>query len=120
MPRVNGDEGRAAQLVSVLRDSCARDDERYDAAIDLEFHAGPLVEDALVDIIRQEGFATVLADMCAESLAGIWAREGRIDEAFIKELRGGSLEQVLAILRARAPRLIPPCLWWAGRERAGP
>lgn len=107
---MNGSEERAAQLVSVLRDSGARDDERYDAAMDLGVHSGPLVEGALKDIIRRERFETVLADMCAESLAEIWAREGRIDEDFFKELKGGSLEQVLAILRARAPHLIPSCL----------
>lgn len=99
--------GRGALLVAILADPHARDDERDDAAMDLEFYSGPLAESALADTIRNEGFSSVLAQTCAESLAGIWAREGRIDEEFLKELRGQAKEQVITILSARAPHLIP-------------
>lgn len=102
-----GDSERAAQLVSILRDRSARDDELYDAAMDLEFYSGNLVESALAEIIRQENFEGVLADICAESLAGIWAREDRLDEDFFNELENGALDQALAILRTRAPHLVP-------------
>ncbi|MFE5140353.1 hypothetical protein ACFRDV_22195 [Streptomyces fagopyri] len=45
--------------------------------------------------------------IAAESLAGIWAREGRIDRDFFPELRRTALDEVLGILGARAPHLIP-------------
>lgn len=101
------DGERAMQLVSILRDKHARDDERYDAAMDLEFSSGKLVESALAETIREEEFSSVLAALCAESLAGIWAREGRIDREFYNELKEEALDQIIAILRVRAPNLLP-------------
>jgi hypothetical protein len=50
--------------------------------------------------------ASVLAQVCAELLAGIWAREGRIDEMFFKELYGPALDEVLGVFGARAPHRI--------------
>ncbi|MFJ1969190.1 hypothetical protein ACIO93_11030 [Streptomyces sp. NPDC087903] len=37
----------------------------------------------------------------------MWARDGRIDEAFFHELRGPANKEVLGILGVRAPHLIP-------------
>ncbi|MFJ1811398.1 MULTISPECIES: hypothetical protein [unclassified Streptomyces] len=50
----------------------------------------------------------MLAQECAESLGGIWARTGRVDLAFTAELRGAAKNEVLGILGARAPHLLPP------------
>ncbi|MFG2477330.1 hypothetical protein [Streptomyces fagopyri] len=75
--------------------------------LDLEFHSGPQFEQAIFEILRREDFRSVPAQMCAESLAGIWVRESRIDEAFFPELRGPALAEVLGILGYRAPHLIP-------------
>lgn len=98
---------RGALLAAILTDPHGREDERYDAAMDLEFYSGPLVESALANTIRDEGFSSVLAQICAESLAGIWARDGKIDEEFFKELRGQAKQQVIAILNDRAPHFLP-------------
>lgn len=98
---------RAAQLVSILVDASAREDERDDAAMDLEFFPGTQVESALIDTIRTESFSSVLAQTCAESLAGIWAREGRINQGFFAELEGPAKDEVIGILSARAPDLLP-------------
>ncbi len=88
-------------------DPHAPEGDQLDAAMDLEYHSGAWFEQAIFEILRREGFTSVLAQVCAESLAGIWAREGRIDEAFFRELYGPALDEVLGILGARAPHLIP-------------
>jgi hypothetical protein len=98
---------RAAQLISILTDPHGREDERDDAAMDLESFSGPLVESALAETIRNEEFSSVLAATCAESLAGIWAREGRINQDFFDELKGSAKDEVIGILSARAPDLLP-------------
>ncbi|MFF4507848.1 hypothetical protein [Streptomyces sp. NPDC001401] len=101
-------EERAALLVGILDDPAAREDEKYDAAMDLEDFSGPLVETCLIRIIRAEDFTSVLAQHCAESLGGIWARTGRVDPAFMAQLRGPAKDEVFGILGIRAPRLLPP------------
>jgi YD repeat-containing protein len=80
---------------------------QLDAAMDLEDHSGAWFEQEIFEILRREDFSSVLAQMCAAALAGIWAREDRIDEAFFPELRRTALDEVLGILGARAPHLIP-------------
>ncbi|MFE1886676.1 hypothetical protein [Streptomyces diastatochromogenes] len=101
------DDPVAIQLIAILNDPAAPEEDQLDAASDLEFHSGARLEQAIFEILRREDFSSVLAQLCAESLAGIWAREGRIDEAFFRELRGPARNEVLGILGARAPHLIP-------------
>jgi hypothetical protein len=101
-------EERAALLVGILDDPTAREDEKYDAAMDLEDFSGPLVETCLIRIIRAEDFTSVLAQHCAESLGGIWARTGSVDPAFMAQLRGPAKDEVFGILGIRAPHLLPP------------
>ena len=98
---------RAALLIGILIDAHAREDERDDAAMDLEFFSGAPVESALIDTIRTEKFSSVLAQKCAESLAGIWALEGRVNQDFFDELEGPAKDEVVGILSARAPDLLP-------------
>ncbi|KUM89736.1 hypothetical protein AQI88_39435 [Streptomyces cellostaticus] len=102
------DEERAVLLVGILDDPMAREDEKYDAAWDLEFLSGPFVESSLARIIRAEDFTSVLAQHCAESLGGIWARAGRVDPDFMAEVRGPAKDEVFGILGVRAPHLLPP------------
>ncbi|MFJ8028582.1 hypothetical protein [Streptomyces sp. NPDC096311] len=101
-------EERMVLLVGILDDPAAREDEKSDAAMYLEDFSGPLVESCLIRIIRAEDFTSVLAQQCAESLGGIWARAGRVDPAFMAELRGPAKNEVFGILGARAPHLLPP------------
>ncbi|MBW8795030.1 MAG: hypothetical protein JF597_15910 [Streptomyces sp.] len=101
------DDPVGVQLIAILDDPEAPEADQLDAAMDLEFHSGPRLEQAIFEILRREDFSSVLAQLCAESLGGIWAREGRIDEAFFPELRGQALREVLAVLGDRAPQLIP-------------
>ncbi|WP_330301890.1 MULTISPECIES: hypothetical protein [unclassified Streptomyces] len=95
-------------LVGILDDPTAREDEKYDAASYLEEFSGPFVESSLARIIRAEDFTSVLAQHCAETLGGIWARTGRVEPAFMAELRGPAKDEVLGILGVRAPHLLPP------------
>ena len=76
----------AVQLIANLNDPDASEGDQGDAAIDLEYHSGAWFEQAIFEILRREGFTSVLAQMCAESLAGIWAREGRIDKANLRSI----------------------------------
>ncbi|GAA3768760.1 hypothetical protein GCM10022403_000460 [Streptomyces coacervatus] len=100
-------EERAALLVGILDAPTAREDEKYDAATELEFFSGPLVETCLIRIVRAEDFSSVLAQHCAESLGAIWAATGRVDPAFMTELRGPAKNEVFGILRIRASHLLP-------------
>ena len=102
------DEERAVLLVRLIEDPTAREDEQEDAASDLEFLSGPFVEAALIRAIRAGDFRSDLAQLCAESLAGIWAREGHVDPAFLAELRSLAKDEVFGILGIRAPHLLPP------------
>ncbi|MGW2518959.1 hypothetical protein ACWC09_18495 [Streptomyces sp. NPDC001617] len=102
------DEERAVLLVRLIEDPTAREDEQDDAASDLAFLSGPFVEAALIRAIRAGDFRSDLAQRCAESLAGIWAREGHVDPAFLAELRSLAKEEVFGILGVRAPHLLPP------------
>jgi hypothetical protein len=101
-------EERAVLLVGILDDPAAREDEKYDAAMYLEDFFGHLVESGLIRTIRAEDFTSVLAQHCAESLGGIWARTGHVDTAFMAELRGPAKDEVFGILGVRAPHLLPP------------
>lgn len=101
-------EDRLVLLVGILDDPTAREDEKYDAASYLEEFSGPFVESSLARIIRAEDFTSVLAQHCAETLGGIWARTGRVEPAFMAELRGPAKDEVLGILGVRAPHLLPP------------
>lgn len=101
-------EERVMLLVGIVDDPAAREDEKYDAAMDLEEFSGPLVESCLIRIVRAEDFTSVLAQLCAESLGGIWARTGRVDPTFMAELRGPAKNEVFGILGDRAPHLLPP------------
>ncbi|NUS27744.1 MAG: hypothetical protein HOV92_26465 [Streptomyces sp.] len=102
------DEERAVLLVCLLEDTTAREDEQEAAASDLELLSGPFVEAALIRAIRDGDFNSDLAQASAESLAGIWAREGHVDGAFLASLRGLSKELIFGILANRAPHLLPP------------
>jgi hypothetical protein len=88
------DDVVAVQLLAILNDADAPEGDQLDAAMDLEDHSGAW-------------FASVLAQVCAAALAGIWARQGRIDQGFFPELHGQALREVLDVLGDRAPHLIP-------------
>jgi hypothetical protein len=106
-PEIPDDE-RAVLLVRLLEDPTAREDERDDAAGALEYLSGPFVEAALMRAVRDGDFNSELAQRCAESLGGIWAREGHVDPAFLAELRGLAKAEVFGIVGVRAPHLLPP------------
>ncbi|MFE4823814.1 hypothetical protein ACFRFU_47125 [Streptomyces sp. NPDC056704] len=105
--RSQPDDVVAVQLLAILNDADAPEGDQLDAAMDLEDHSGAWFEQEIFKILRREQFASVLAQHCAESLAGIWARQDRIDQGFFPELHGQALREVLSVLRDRAPHLIP-------------
>ncbi|SOF02217.1 hypothetical protein SAMN05446589_9325 [Streptomyces sp. OV198] len=101
------DDVVAVQLLAILNDADAPEGDQLDAAMDLEDHSGVWFEQEIFKILRREQFASVLAQVCAAALAGIWARQGRIDQGFFPELHGQALREVLDVLGDRAPHLIP-------------
>jgi hypothetical protein len=105
--RSQPDDVVAVQLLAILNDADAPEGDQLDAAMDLEDHSGAWFEQEIFKILRREQFASVLAQLCAAALAGIWARQGRIDQGFFPELHGQALREVLGILADRAPHLIP-------------
>jgi hypothetical protein len=96
-------------LISVLLDESARQDERWDAASDLEAYPTPAAIAALVSIAISEEVAAAdetLQDTAAESLAGIWAKVGRMDHEVYEALPRPGRSTAEAVLRSRAPHLL--------------
>jgi hypothetical protein len=96
-------------LISVLLDRSARQDERWDAASDLEEYPTPEAIAALASIAISEEVAAAdetLQDMAAESLAGIWARMGKMDHDVYQALPRPGRRTAEAVLRSRAPHLL--------------
>jgi hypothetical protein len=65
-----------AGLIQVLLNREARQDERDDAAMDLESYPEEDVIEALLAIISSPGEDEELVASCLESLGGIWAASG--------------------------------------------
>ncbi|MFE4998294.1 hypothetical protein ACFRH4_44705 [Streptomyces mirabilis] len=105
--RSQPDDVVAVQLLAILNDADAPEGDQLDAAMDLEDHSGAWFEQEIFKILRREQFKSVLAQHCAAALAGIWARQNRIDQGFFPELHGQALREVLSVLGDRAPHLIP-------------
>jgi hypothetical protein len=98
-----------AGLISVLLDESARQDERWDAAGDLEFYPTPEAIAALTSVATSAQIATTddtLQDMAAESLAGIWATMGKLDHEVCNALPLPGRISAEAVLRKRAPHLL--------------
>jgi hypothetical protein len=96
-------------LISVLLDQRARQDERWDAAGDLELYPTPEAVAALTSIATSTEIAAadgVLQDMAAESLAGIWAKLGKMDHVIYNALPRPGRTTAEAVLRKRAPHLL--------------
>jgi hypothetical protein len=96
-------------LISVLLDEHARQDERWDAAGDLELYPTPEAVAALTSIATSTEIAAtdgVLQDMAAESLAGIWAKLGKMDHVIYNALPRPGRTTAEAVLRKRAPHLL--------------
>jgi hypothetical protein len=96
-------------LISVLLDSHARQDERWDAAGDLEDYPTPEAVAALASIATSAGIAEAdetLAEIAAASLAAIWATLGAMDYGIYDALPRLGHRNAEAILRARAPQLL--------------
>jgi hypothetical protein len=103
--RVRQPEG----LIQVLLDSHARQDERWDAAGDLDDYPTPEAVAALASIATSAEVAEAdetLAEIAAASLATIWAALGAMDYETYDVLPGLGHRQAEAILRARAPQLL--------------
>jgi hypothetical protein len=98
-----------AGLISVLLDESARQDERWDAAGDLEQYPTPEAVAALTSVATSKEIVAIddtLQDMAAESLAGIWATLGKMDHDVYNALPRPGRVSAEAVLRKRAPHLL--------------
>jgi hypothetical protein len=97
-----------AGLISVLLDRDAREDERDDAAGDLEGYDGDEVIAALAHVASSpDEHDDTLLDTCGESLGGIWARTGMVQPEVYRALRKPARRMVFVIIEHRAPQLLP-------------
>lgn len=69
-----------SELIAVLLDSTAREDERDDAAMDLaDFDGNDVVQTLYTVATDQSLQSEMIKGSCGESLASIWIRTGTID-----------------------------------------
>ncbi|MBI1684801.1 hypothetical protein [Caulobacter hibisci] len=95
----------AQGLIGVLMDPTAPHGDREEAATDLSAYDVDGVEDALARIACDASIYEGLADACGESLAEIWHRTGRINDAILVRLSPVALETMLSILAGLSPDL---------------
>jgi hypothetical protein len=98
-----------AGLIRVLLDESARQDERWDAAGDLESYPTQEAIAALTSVATSAEVAEAdetLQDMAAESLAGIWVTLGKMDHNIYNALPLPGRTSAEATLRTRAPHLL--------------
>ncbi|MUV14157.1 hypothetical protein [Noviluteimonas gilva] len=92
-------------LIDVLLDQSAEVGDRDDAAMDLGAYDGEDVEAALAQVACDPATDEMIADSCGQSLAELWCRKGRVNDAILVRLTPASLRISLALLEARAPDL---------------
>ena len=92
-------------LLTVLRDPAATEDERDDAAMDLDAFDEAEVEEALILAASDTLESRMVAASAGESVARIWARKGRIPTGVMARLRSDARIEAQSILGALAPAL---------------
>ena len=97
---------RAKQLIEVLVDKTARDDERDDAAMDLGGYKDLRVLEALVKIASDPNENEMIVDSCAESIGDICVALKYFDEELFKKIVPFAQIIVFKIIMARNPELI--------------
>jgi len=88
-------------------DVAAREDERDDAAMDLEAFDGKEVESALVLVASDPSESAIVASSAGESLGVIWARKRHLPVGVMAQLRLDARLEAEAVLSAQAPNLLP-------------
>jgi hypothetical protein len=89
-----------SQLIAILLDSTAREDERDDAAIDLANFDGEDVVQALFAVATDPSSQSeMIKGSCGESLASIWVRTGEIDISLLGRLDGTAKTEALGLIK---------------------
>lgn len=87
---------KKSELIAVLLDSTAREDERDDAAMDLADFDGYDVVEALYTVAADQSLQSeMIKGSCGESLASIWIRTGTIDFELLSRLEGTAKTEAL-------------------------
>ncbi len=97
---------RTKQLIEVLLDRTAREDERDDAAMDLGDYKDLRALDALVKIASDPKEDEMVVDSCAESIGEICVALKYFDEESFKKMVPFAQRIVFGIIMARNPELI--------------
>ncbi|CAM4196542.1 hypothetical protein [Paenibacillus tarimensis] len=95
-------ESKVKQLINVLLDVMAREDERDDAAIDLGNFEGDEVIQALCTVATDvSSCSEMVKGSCGESLALIWIRTGEINFKLLSQLEGTALDEAIGLIKER-------------------
>lgn len=95
---------RKNELIAILLDSAAREDERDDAAMDLADFDGDDVVHALFTVATDESYPSdMVKGSCGESLALIWVRTGNINLTLLKQLDGTAFQEAIGLIKANHP-----------------
>lgn len=87
---------KKSELIAVLLNSNAREDERDDAAIDLAaFDDNDVIEALFAAATDQELQSEMIKGSCGESLASIWIRKRTVDFELLSRLEGTARTEAL-------------------------
>lgn len=92
------------QLIKILLDSTAGEDERDDAAMDLADFDGNDVVQALFAVATDKTYRSdMVKGSCGESLATIWIRTRKVDLTILHQLEGIALQEAVGLIKGNRP-----------------
>jgi hypothetical protein len=87
---------RKMQLIHVLMDCAASEDERDDAAMDLaDFNDGDVIQTLFLVATDESCPSDMVKGSCGESLASIWIRTGKVDVTLLHQLDGSARQEAM-------------------------
>jgi hypothetical protein len=98
------------QLINILFDQSAREDERDDAAIDLRKYPSQKALDALIKITSNPNEDFFILDSSIESIGEIFIKLNYFDEESFRKMIPEAQKSVFNIIMTRNPKLISQTL----------
>jgi hypothetical protein len=101
---------RVADLIQILLDNTAREDERHDAAMDISEFDDDRALFALLKIGSNPKEDNIILDACGESIAEILVRRGFYNKELIDKLAPIAQATANAYIKAQRPKWLdlPP------------
>jgi|LakMenE01Jun11ns_1017448.scaffolds.fasta_scaffold9239940_1 hypothetical protein len=99
-------KNRVDELIEILFDESAREDERHDAAIYLFDFDDPQALNAFFKIGENKNQLHILLEAAGEGIGEIWSRNNQINLKKLDKLTRISRNVALSIIRSKNPKLL--------------